>query len=173
MNECPIYRKRIDDFNVHMPICSTKKSLMQCHDAIKHCVKELCNAAELNVDVEAPPFGKRDNSGKKDQRCPDLIIHNLTRRRGSSLAVDISQQQSPFSQVGGSNSRPLAAVAHSRETDKINKYAADCSKLNFAFSSPCDGCLWWDSTQHSAVCSQSPHQQGQELCASKLGCTHR
>ena len=58
-------RKRIDDFNAHMLICSTKKSLMQCHDTIKHCVKELCNAAELHVDVEASPFGKRDNSGKK------------------------------------------------------------------------------------------------------------
>ena len=131
MKECPICRKRIDDFNVHMLICSTKKSLMQCHDAIKHCVKELCNAAELHVDVEASPFGKRDNNGKKDQRRPDLIIHNLT-RRGSSLAIDISIAN-PFSQVGGSNPRPLAAVALSREMDKINKYAADCSKLNLAF----------------------------------------
>ena len=41
MKECPICRKRIDDFNVHTLICSTKKSLMQFHDAIKHCVKEL------------------------------------------------------------------------------------------------------------------------------------
>ena len=79
VKECPICRKKIDDFNVHMLICSTKKSLMQCHDAIKHCVKELCNAAELHVGVEASPFGKRDSSGKKDQRHPDLIIHNLTR----------------------------------------------------------------------------------------------
>ena len=88
--ECPICRKRIDDFNVHMLICSTKKSLMQCHDAIKHCVKEPCNASELHVDVKASPFGKRDTSGKKDQKHPDLITHNLT-RRDSSLAVDISQ----------------------------------------------------------------------------------
>ena len=41
VKECPICRKRIDGFNVHMLICSTKKSLIQCHDAIKHCVKEL------------------------------------------------------------------------------------------------------------------------------------
>ena len=41
VKECPICRKRIDDFNVHMLICSTKKSLKQRHDAIKHCVKEL------------------------------------------------------------------------------------------------------------------------------------
>ena len=75
-------------------------------------------------------FGKRGNNDKKDQRRPDLIIHNLT-RRGSSLAIDISIAN-PFSQVGGSNPRPLAA-ALSRETDKINKYAADCSKLNLAF----------------------------------------
>ena len=34
--------------------------------------------------------------------------------------------------MDGSNPRPLAA-ALSRETDKINKYAADCSKLNLAF----------------------------------------
>ena len=127
----PICRKKIDDFNVHMLICSTKKSLMQCHDAIKHYVKELCNATELNVDVEASPFGKRDNNGKKDQRRPDLIIHNLT-RRGSSLAVDISIANF-FSQVCDSSPRPLAAAALSRETDKINKYAADCSKLNLAF----------------------------------------
>ena len=113
-----------------MLICSTKKSLMQCHDTVKHCVKELCNPAELHVDVEASPFGKRDNNGKKDQRHPDLIIHNLT-RRGSSLAIDISIAN-PFSQVGGSNPRLLVA-ALSRETDKINKYAADCIKLNLAF----------------------------------------
>ena len=68
MKECPICRKKIDDFNVHMLICSTKKSLMQCHDAIKHCVKELCSAAELYVDVEASPFGKRDNNGKRKTR---------------------------------------------------------------------------------------------------------
>ena len=77
-------------------------------------------------------FWKRDNNGKKDQRCPDLIIHNLT-RRDSSLAIDISIA-TPFSQVGGSNPRQLAA-ALSRETDKINKYAADCSKLNLSFPS--------------------------------------
>ena len=28
VKECPICRKRIDDFNAHMLICSTKKSLM-------------------------------------------------------------------------------------------------------------------------------------------------
>ena len=39
VKECPICRKRIDDFNVHMLICNTKKSLMQYYDAIKHCVK--------------------------------------------------------------------------------------------------------------------------------------
>ena len=78
-----------------MLICNTKKSLMQCHDAIKHCVKELCNAAELYVGVEASPFEKRDNSGKKDQRCPDLIIHNLT-RRGSSLAIDTCLNTKPL-----------------------------------------------------------------------------
>ena len=41
VKECPICRKRIDDFNVHMLICNTKKSLMQCHDTTKHCVKDL------------------------------------------------------------------------------------------------------------------------------------
>ena len=41
VKECPICRKRIDDFNVHMLICNTKKSFTQCHDAVKHCVKEL------------------------------------------------------------------------------------------------------------------------------------
>ena len=102
VKECPICRKKIDDFNVHMLICSTKKSLMQqFHDAIKHCVKELCNAAELHVDVEASLFGKRDTNSKKDQRRPDLIIHNLT-RRGSSLAIDFSIANT-ISQVGGSN----------------------------------------------------------------------
>ena len=67
VKECPICRKRIDDFNVHMLICSTKKSLMQHHDAISHCVKELCNAAELHVDVEASPFGKRDTNDNKEK----------------------------------------------------------------------------------------------------------
>ena len=137
VKECPICRKRVDDFNAHMLICSTKKSLMQCHDATKHCVKELCNATELHVDVE----------------------------------VDISIA-SPFSQVGDSNLRPLAAAALSREMDKINKYAADCKQTQPCLSIPCDGYLWWDSTQHSAVCSESPHHsQGQELCTTKLGCT--
>ena len=49
------------------------------------------------MGVEASPFGKRDTNDKKDQRHPDLIIHNLT-RRGSSLAIDISIAN-PFSQV--------------------------------------------------------------------------
>ena len=132
VKECPICRKRIDGINAHMLICSTKKFLMQCHDAIKHCVKELCNAAELHVDVEASPFGKRDNNGKKDQRRPDLIIHNLT-RRGSSLAIGTCLNSKPLLTGGGSNPRPLATAALSRETDKINKYAADCSKVRLAF----------------------------------------
>ena len=59
---------------------------------------------------------------RKGQRRPDLIIHNLT-RRDSSLAIDISIAN-PFSQVGDSNPRPLAA-ALSRETDKTNQYTAD------------------------------------------------
>mgnify|MGYP004571413945 CR=1 FL=1 len=60
VKECPICRKKAGDFNVHMLICSTKKSFMQqCHDAVKHCVKELCNAAELHVDVEASPFWEK------------------------------------------------------------------------------------------------------------------
>ena len=88
---------------------STKKSLMQCPGDIKHYVKELFNPAELHVDVEASPFGKRDSSDKKDQRRPDLIIHNPT-RRGSSLAIDISTAN-PFSHVDGSSLRPLAAAA--------------------------------------------------------------
>ena len=68
VKECHICRKRVDDNNVHMLICSTKKFLMQYHDAVKHCVKELCNAAELHMDVEASPFGKRDNDGKRDRQ---------------------------------------------------------------------------------------------------------
>ena len=36
---------------------------------------------------------------KKDKRFPYFIIHNLTRRRGSSLAIDVSVAN-PFSQVG-------------------------------------------------------------------------
>ena len=28
VKECPTHRKKVDDFNVHMLICSTKKSLM-------------------------------------------------------------------------------------------------------------------------------------------------
>ena len=84
VKECPICRKRIDDFNVHMLLCSTKKALMQRHDAIKHCVKDLCAAAGLHVDVEASPFGKRESSDKNDQRRPDLIIYNLG-KRGSGL----------------------------------------------------------------------------------------
>ena len=32
--ECPICRRKIDDFNVHMLICSIKKSLMECHDVV-------------------------------------------------------------------------------------------------------------------------------------------
>ena len=96
-----------------MLICSTKKSLMQHHGAIKHCVKELCNAAELHVNVEASPFGKRDNSGKKDQKHPDLIIHNLT-RRGSSLAIDISIAN-PFSQVKWFKSQTTGCCTQQRD----------------------------------------------------------
>ena len=41
-------------------------------------MKELCNAAELHVDVEASPFGKIDNSGKKEgpETHPDLITQS-------------------------------------------------------------------------------------------------
>ena len=103
---------------------------MQCHDAVKQCVKALCCAADLHVDVEPSPFGKNESCSKKDQRRPDLIIHNLG-RKGSSVATDISIAN-PFSEIGGSNPKPLAA-ALSREADKINKYAADCSKVNIGF----------------------------------------
>lgn len=130
VEECPICKKRIEDFNSHMLICSTKKALMQRHDAVKQCVKALCCAADLHVDVEPSPFGKNESCSKKDQRRPDLIIHNLG-RKGSSVATDISIAN-PFSKIGGSNPKPLAA-ALSREADKINKYAADCSKVNIGF----------------------------------------
>ena len=84
------------------------------------------------MDVEASPLEKKETLMARRARVTlDLIIHNLT-RRGSSLAIDISITN-PFSQVGGSNTRLLATAALSRETDKINKYAADCSKLNLAF----------------------------------------
>ena len=108
-----------------MLLCSTKKALMQRHDAIKHCVKDLCATAGLHVDVEASPFGKRESSDKKDQRRPDLIIIYNLGKRGSALAVDISIAN-PFSKVGGANPKPLAAAALSMEVDKINKYAKDC-----------------------------------------------
>ena len=66
VKECPICRKRIDNFNVHMLICDTKKFFMeQCHEAIKHCVKELCNATELHVDVEASPFGRETTMARR------------------------------------------------------------------------------------------------------------
>ena len=74
-------QEKIDDFNVHMLLCSTKKALMQRHDAaIKYCVKDLCAAAGLHVDVEASPFEKRESSDKKDERRPDLIIYSLVER---------------------------------------------------------------------------------------------
>ena len=77
MKECPICRKRIDDFNVqHMLLCSRKKVLMQCYDAINHCVKDLCVAAGLHVDVEASPFmeGRESHLRRKTRGSPDLII---------------------------------------------------------------------------------------------------
>ena len=79
------------------------------------------------------------------------------------MAVDILIAN-PFSKVGGANPKPLAA-ALSREVDKMNKYAADCSRLNPQLPPTCSGCIWWYPTQHSALCPKSPHQQGQELCA--------
>ena len=42
-------------------------------------------------------FDREITVARKDQRHPDLITHNLT-RRGSSLAIDISIAN-PFSQV--------------------------------------------------------------------------
>ena len=70
VKECPICRKRIDDFNVHMLLYNTKKALMQRHDAIKHCVKDLCAAAGLHVWMLKPLLlGKRESTDKqKDQR---------------------------------------------------------------------------------------------------------
>ena len=72
--------------------------------------------------------------------------------------------------MGGSNPRPLAA-ALSRETDKISKYAADCSKLNLAFH-PLVMDAYGRIPPNTVQCSESPHPQGQELCTTKLGCTH-
>ena len=48
------------------------------------------------------------------------------------MAVDISIAN-PFSKVGGANPKPLEAAALSREVDKMNKYAADCNRLNLNF----------------------------------------
>ena len=76
-----------------------------------------------SMQIPKPLFMEERQQWQKDQRRPGLIIHNLT-TRGSSLAIDISTVN-PFSQVGGSNPRPLTTAALSRETDKINKYAAD------------------------------------------------
>ena len=78
-------------------------------------------------------LGRETTVARRDQRHPNLIIHSLI-RRDSSLAIDISIAN-PFSWVGGSNPRPLAAALN-RETDKTNKYAADCSKLSLAFHPP-------------------------------------
>ena len=109
VKDCPICRKRIDDFNVHILLCSTKKALMQHHDAIKHCVKDLCAAAGLHVDAEASPFlkGRESHLTRKTRGSPDLIIYNLW-KRGSALAVDISIAN-PFSKVGGANPKPLGS----------------------------------------------------------------
>ena len=88
------------------------------------------------------------------------------------MAVDISIAN-PFSKVGGANPKPLAAAALSREVDKMNKYAADCSRLNLNFHPLVLDAIWWYLTQHSALCSKSPHQQGQELLCHPTGQHHQ
>ena len=69
VKECPTCNKRIDDFNVHMLLCSTKKALMQCHDAIKHCVKDLCVQQDCMWMLKPLLLG-RESSDNKDQRQP-------------------------------------------------------------------------------------------------------
>ena len=97
---------------VSMLACSSaatqRNALMQqqCHDAVKQCVKELCTAAEHHVDVEIFIIvcEKRYANGKeKGQRHNGLIILNLTRRRCSSLAINISQQQTSSHRLVCSN----------------------------------------------------------------------
>ena len=69
--------------------------------------------------------------------------------------------------MGGSNPRLLAEAALSRETDKINKYAADCSKLNLAFHPlvmDAYGGIPPNTVQY--VLNPLIHTQGQELCTS-------
>ena len=112
VKECPICRKRIDGFNFqHILLCSTKKALIQCHDAIKHCVKDLCAEAGLHVDVEASPFGKRVSSEKKERPEGALTSSSTTAmgREALVLAVDISIAN-PFSKVGGAIPNTLAAA---------------------------------------------------------------
>ena len=78
VKECPICKKRIDDFNVHMPLYSTKKALIQRHDAIKHCVKDLCAAAGLHLWMLKPLLLGREShlTRRKTRGSPDLIIYN-------------------------------------------------------------------------------------------------
>ena len=96
-----------------MLLCNTKKALTQHHDAIKHCVKDLCAAAGLHVDVEASPFGGRESHlTRKTRDNPDLIIiYNNLGKRGSALAVDISIAN-PFFKIGGANPKPLGSNSH-------------------------------------------------------------
>ena len=39
--------------------------------------EDLCTAAELHVDVEASPFGKRDNNGKKEDTSRQRMISDM------------------------------------------------------------------------------------------------
>ena len=110
-------------------LCNTKKVLMQHHDAIKHCVKDLCAAAGLHVwNVEVFPFGRRESHlTRRKSRAVLISLSSTTlEKRGSAMAVDISIAN-PFSKVGGANPKPFAAAALSREEDKMNKYAANYS----------------------------------------------
>ena len=91
-------------------------------------------------------------------------------REALVLAVDISIAN-PFSKVGGANPKPLAA-ALSREVEKVNKYAKDCCKLNLNFHPLVLDAYCVIPSQHCTPCSESPHQQGQELCVTQLGSTN-
>ena len=84
------------------------------------------------MDVEASPLGRRESHlTRKTRGSPDIIIYNHG-KRGSGMAVDISIAN-PFSKVGDANPKSLTAAALSREVDKMNKYAADCNRLNLNF----------------------------------------
>ena len=142
-----------------MSTCSStaqRKSLMQHHDAVNTVQRNFAMQLSFMWMLRHLLLGRETTvARKKDHRCPRPHHPQPDKKKG--LQSCNWHLNSKLLLIGG-RLKPQTIGSCTQQRDRQDQQV--CSWLQQAqpfLSIPCDGCQWWDSTQHSAVCSQSPH----------------